>query len=194
MVELLAGVYAQRPQDEWMLREVREILLLQLQDAFTEQCRQTGKTAQSISGYRQGAGYSADNCTVTFTEIVDRDEAIEMLNLPIVYSYNISRTTQAIGAGEFVFSDAREGKSGRIVTLQYDTSSLSVIGIDRENVVPTMKLKQISLAVLSSEPDEKMNAAIKESGFAVKRINGSYAVYDPKAVNDALIGKLIAFF
>ena len=192
MTAQLAEIYAQKPREEWMLDEVRDALLLQLQNEFKEQFHSTTPSTP-ISGYKQGSGYYTDNCTVTFTKIVDRDEAIAMLNLPIIYS-SASAGKTVEGAGEYVFESTRDGNDGRIVTLTNSGSSLSVIGIDRENVAATMKLRQISLAILRSEPDAAMKAEIETNGFALKKINGSYAGYDKQAVNDALLAKLNAFF
>ncbi len=193
MPKLLSEIYASKPTEQWMLKELRAIKYVELQDAFKAQCASMGSPCNSIPGVVSG-GRNADFCTVTFSSSISEDEAIRILNLPVIYSYSQDISSLTVGAGAYVGCGESAGNDSSMFRFSSGDEYLSVVTVPRQNIFTTMFMEQIDIAVLPDTLTETEKESASKNNFQVKIIGSSQVIWNPDTVNEEMLNKIVMLF
>lgn len=190
MLADLCKLYAQKDRSQWMIDELKVCVMQQLQDAFEEEClRKGGKVNGAISGITRN---STTSLTVTFERVIeDEDRVIEMLNLPMLYSF-MDQKSKVIGAGAYSYSGSNEGRNGKMVSLlAADGKSLYLHTAEQQDVYATIYMGQLSAAAIDGAADEDL---VKKYGLQVKTIGGKTVVYDKGQISEKELSSIAVLF
>ena len=185
-LELLSEALSQLPRDEWRLDELYEYERDRIEDEFAAEQKAAGKSA----GYIKGLYRINDlTCTVTFDGIVERDRAIEILNLPL------ATLSGEMRCGDRKYRGTENGETGWIVSLvNKQNESMSLYAVDPEAALPALTLGQAQIVVFENEVDPALRAQAESAGFAYAAIGARAALYDPEAIAPDALRELAVFY
>ncbi|MBQ8911620.1 MAG: hypothetical protein IJY89_03530 [Clostridia bacterium] len=186
----LCKLYADKQRDEWMIEPLRAFVMQQLQDDYEKACLDKGQRVNGeISGVHK---YDATTVKVIFEKVIeDENDVIEMLNLPMLYSF-MDKRSAVVGAGNYTYSGCNQGRDGKMVTLQAQNGkNLYLRTANEEDVYATIYMGQLSAAAIDGEPDM---ALVEEYGLKVKRFGDSAVVYHEKRTSEKELESLSVLF
>ena len=181
MLEALAGIYAAQPKNDWLIEELKKPVMVKMEKEFATEMQKNAQRTSNISGI-SFSGSSGKSATVTFYEKVDRDEAIRILNLPMIYDKSQAPEYDVHGAGEYRFSGFREGSAGYILNFSSNKHrNLSVMVMKEDLLLPTLYMGQISAVCYSgilSDDEIVQKYKLSLASFGTQKV-----VYDPDATD-----------
>lgn len=194
MLDDLCALYAKMPQDRWMLDDLKELVLVELQEAFEKECFENGQQVDGeISGMQiVDNTHYATTLQVTFEKVVEEDDAIRMLNLPLIYSAS-STSDRVIGMGDYLYSSSFQGRRGQIVELssaKEEGRSLYLLSMDERDVYASLYMGQLSAAI-NGKADEEL---VEKYGLSVMEVGGNAVVYLPDRISKDELEQLKLLF
>ncbi len=194
MVKILSEIYASFPEEQWMLEELRTAKNQQLQSDFIKQLNENTPSCPTIPGVWANSAGTNNYCQVTFTEIIDEDEAIRILNLPVIYTYTLNDSTRVIGAGSYTYAGVSKGRQGAMARLSSDKKLLSVITLDANRVLDSMNMGQIDVAALSLNLTKEEKQIYEKNGYQWVNLGNYTVVYNARTVNAEFLEEIAMIF
>ena len=195
MLSDLCSIYASKHRSQWMVDQLKENRLVELQEAFEEECLKKGQQVDGeISGMQVvDSGHYATTLQVTFERVIeDENQVIRMLNLPMLYSLSGAQS-DVIGIGEYVYAASFSGQKGTMVTLEHKEGgrSLYLLSIDERDVYASVYMGQLSAAAINGKADGEL---VEKYGLSVMEVGGNAVVYLPDRISKEELEQLKLLF
>ncbi|MBQ8215647.1 MAG: hypothetical protein IJZ33_05250 [Clostridia bacterium] len=196
MLADLCSIYAAKPKAQWMVEQLKDKRLVELQKAFEEECFKKG---QQVDGEIAGMQvvdntHYATTLRVTFERVIEsEDEVIRMLNLPLIYSQT-STDNQVVGLGEYLYAASTAGRKGMMVELsgtKEGSRPLFLMTMDQQDVYASLHMGQISAAAINGKADGEL---VEKYGLSVMEVGGNAVVYLPDRISKEELEQLKLLF
>ena len=185
LLRRLCSILSQRPQSEWITELLYKSVYSDLLSSFRSEMESYGENPGSISGLKKVDDYT---CKVTFERVVDENEAIAMLNLPLIQQNGSKRV------GAFNFKKSADGISGSMISyVNKKGLNLAVLTAGAEEAIDTAAVGQVQIVVFIDKPTDALIERAHAAGLTYEPVGGGYAVYDASAVDAEFVRSLAVF-
>ncbi|MBQ9469153.1 MAG: hypothetical protein IJU52_09125 [Clostridia bacterium] len=185
-LEIVSLALSGLPEASWIVDRIyasmRKKVEVEYRDVFVKD--RNNRVPEGISGVEKT---SIRALRVRFSRKVDGDEAMRILNLPVM-SQNAG-----MRAGAYIYSGRARGNSGTIAELREKGKSsrfLEIFPIDAESTTSTVKLGQATAALFFEAADGARTERFKKEGLTYEKIGKVWVLYDASVTDRAFLAAL----
>ncbi len=194
ILEEAAQVYSAFPREEWQWQLLCQNLKKSCEKSFADEMKKKataeGKRTETISGVK----IEGQSCKVQFTERLSEEEAIRILNLPIM------AVNGSMGAGEYlpVTNGFREQEEEAVIELtgrQGQSLVVFTLSSSNEELYTSVRIGAMDAVLLNFKPTEEEQAAEEEKGgLRFAQIGKSTVIFNPNSVTLKELKNLELFY
>ena len=194
ILEEAALVYSALPREEWQWQLLQENLKESCEKSFADEMKKKaaaeGKRTETISGVK----IDGQNCKVQFTEKLSEEEAIRILNLPIM------AVNGSMGAGEYLpvkngFSEQEGEAVIELTGRQGQSLVVFTLSSPKDELYTSVRIGAVDAVLLDFDPTAQEQAAEEEKGhLRFARIGESTVIFNPDSVTLEELKNLELFY